>query len=163
MPEGALAYIETPAVCRLASIRPSTLDYWVRTGLVNPSIRGGIGRRATRRWSVADTIAVRALKALRDAGCPLQMMRKAQARLAEQWLPTLRGRLLYWDGRDLMEIGPWRDVESLVKFPGQQILQLVALPLDLWTQEAQAEVVDLQRPLKRRGGGQQRRAHEEAG
>jgi DNA-binding transcriptional MerR regulator len=144
--EALVAWVETPVVCRLAGLSASTLDYWTRTGLVSPSVRGSAGRRVTRRWSVQDAVVVRAVKALRDAGCPMRKLRDAQARLRDDWEPALRGRHLYWDGEDLLRIGPWDEVESLVRRPGQQVFKLVALPVDAWAEETVAVVTALQRP-----------------
>ncbi len=136
-------FLETPAVARLAGLARSTLDYWLRTGLVQASVRGPSGRRVTRRWTVADAVEVRALKELRDAGCPVRTLLIAKQRLASDWSPSVRGKTLYWDGHDLLKIGPWDQVESLVRQPGQTTLRLVALPLDAWVRETVAQVVKL--------------------
>lgn len=149
MPKGGGVWcIESQAVCRWAGIPPSTLDYWVRTGLVSPSVRGSSGRRRTRLWSIQDAVSARAIKVLRDAGCPLQTLRRARKYLKQNWELALSGQLLYWDGQDLLGIGPWDAVESLVREPGQQAFRLVALPLDRWAQEASAHVIEFRRPTK---------------
>src|SRR5712664_4246016 len=75
----------SPAVCALAGIPASTLDYWTRTGLIAPSIHPSTGRRATRWWSLRDLITVRAVRTLRDAGCPLQTLRRAKEVIADAW------------------------------------------------------------------------------
>ena len=51
--------LETPAVCALAGIKPQTLDYWARTGLVTPSVRGSSGRRVPRPLVGKDVVIVR--------------------------------------------------------------------------------------------------------
>jgi len=151
-------YLETPAVCRLAGLPSSTLDYWVRSGLVTPSVRGSSGRRVTRRWTIADVVSVRALKELRRAGCPVRLLRKARERLDSEWQPTLRNQLLYWDGRDLLGLGPWDEVVSLVRNPGQGILRLIALPLDTWVAEASGEIIAFSpKPYRSRKSGPARR------
>lgn len=134
-------YLETPSVLRLAGIAYSTLDYWVRTGLVVPSVRAGGGKRLTRRWSVLDVVCVRALKELRDAGASVHMMVRARERLEERWSTTLTARLLFWDGADLVLIDEWENLISLVQHPGQSALRIVALPIDAYAREAAGELI----------------------
>jgi DNA-binding transcriptional MerR regulator len=122
----------------LAGVKLKTLDYWVRTGLVTPSIRATPGRRRSRLWSVQDAVFVRAVKALRDGGCPLQTIRKAQTLLEQRWKQTLRDVVLFWDGKDLLGLGPWGRWSSLVQSPGQQVLHVVALPLQHWRRETES-------------------------
>lgn len=134
--------LDTPTVCRLARISPRTLDYWVRTGLVRPSVRPSSGRRVPRLWSVSDAVEVRTIKALRDSGCPLQRVRKARLVLQRRWKETASDQLLYWDGLDLLAIGPWGEVSSLLIQPGQQVLHVVAVPVGRWRQESEHAVAE---------------------
>ena len=132
-----IASLETPEVCALAGIKPQTLDYWARTGLVVPSVRGSSGRRVPRLWSVKDVVIVRAIKALRDAGCPLSKVRQVKRLVEESWGQDLTATVLFWDGRDVLAVRPWGEVESLLARPGQTVLHLVALPLHHWVTEAE--------------------------
>src|SRR6266498_2196390 len=128
--------LDTRAVSQLAGVNMATLDYWVRTGLVEPSIRGSSGRRVSRMWSVRDAVVVRTVKALRDAGCSLQTVRRAKQLLEERWRESVSEAVLLWDGRsDLIKMTRWGTVESLLKSPGQQLLHLVAIPLPHWRRE----------------------------
>jgi DNA-binding transcriptional MerR regulator len=136
-------YLPTPVVLRLTKLPASTLDYWVRIGLAQPSIRPSQGRRRTRRWSVQDVVSLRALKALHEAGCPHRLLVEAKQRLADAWEPQLRDRLLFWDGMDLLAVQPWGTIESIVRQPMQAQLHVLAIPLDVWTDEAQACIVTL--------------------
>ena len=136
-------YLPTPVVLRLTGLRPSTLDYWVRVGLAEPSVRASQGRRKTRRWSVRDVVSVRALKALHDAGCPHRLLLRAKAQLAEAWESQLRDRHLFWDGHDLLTLQPWGEIESVIRRPRQAQLHVVAVPLELWTQETEACIVPI--------------------
>lgn len=131
-------YLETPEVLRLCKLPYSTLDSWVRTGLVTPSIRGGSGKRRTRLWSVADVVGVRALKELRDAGAPTRVLTKAHRTLHDTWTTSLRGQMLYWDGGDLIHVDEWSNLMSLVKKPGQSVFRMIAMPLDEFRREAEA-------------------------
>ena len=137
------SFLETPSVLKLAGIPYSTLDYWVRTGLVTPSVRAGEGRRRVRLWSVADAVAVRALKHLRDAGAPVRLLAKARKTLAADWTPALSAQMLFWDGADLLQLDEWKNLLSLIKEPGQGALHVVALPLEVFTRDAEAAIVRL--------------------
>lgn len=129
-------YLGTPTVLSITGMPASTLDYWVRAKLVTPSVRGSSGRRKTRQWSIADIVAVRAIQALHQAGCPIKMMRRARAILGDDWQGDLRGKHLVWDGMDLLALRPWGEIESLIRQPRQPLLHLVALPVDEWAQDA---------------------------
>jgi DNA-binding transcriptional MerR regulator len=128
--------LETKVVCELARLAPTTLDYWVRTGLVTPSVRAPSGRRVPRLWSVGDVVAVRAMKALREAGCPLQRVREVKALLERHWEEDLTDYVLYWDGGDILGIDRWGRLRSLLLQPSQQLLlHVVAVPVDHWRDE----------------------------
>jgi DNA-binding transcriptional MerR regulator len=134
-----VASLNTPSVCVLAGIKPQTLDYWARTGLVTPSVRGSSGRRVPRLWSVKDVVIVRAIKALRDAGCPLPKVRQVKRLVEEGWGQDLTSTVMFWDGRDVLALRAWGDVESILARPGQQVLHLVALPLHHWVTETESQ------------------------
>jgi DNA-binding transcriptional MerR regulator len=127
--------LDTPMVCRLAGMRPATLDYWARTGLVTPSVRGSAGRRVPRLWSVRDATVVRALKALRDAGCSLQRLRKARKVLETGWSSAAADTVLYWDGHDVLAVMPRGELLSTIGAPGQLVFHVVALPIGPWADE----------------------------
>lgn len=134
-------YLETPVVLRLTGVAATTLNHWVRLGLVTPTVRPGSGKRRTRRWSLRDVVTVRCLKVLHDAGCPNRVLAQAKLRLADQWEPQLRGRHLFWDGQDVLNVATWAEVESVVRAPGQAVLHLVVLPLDPFSDSAKSHVV----------------------
>lgn len=145
----AVAGFSSPAVSSITGVPPSTLNYWVATGVVTPSLRGPAGRRATHWWTLSDLIAVRAVKALRDAGCPLQTLRRAQEVIEGSWNETIGDSVLHWDGVDLLRMGEFGDVESMVRHPGQGVLHLVAVPVGQWRTDLAdlAEEVDVERLL----------------
>ena len=151
---GSVACLETPAVCALVGIKPQTLDYWARTGLVVASVRSSAGRRVPRLWSVKDVVIVWAIKALRDAGCPLAKVRQVKELVEDNWGHDLTATVLYWDGKDVLAVWPWGDVESALLRPGQQVLHLLAVPLGQWRTEAE----ERSRPagkVRRRAAGQE--------
>lgn len=135
--------LETVAVCRLAGVNRSTLDYWVRTGLVSPSLRTSPGRRRTRLWSVRDAVVVRTINALREAGCTLQQVRRARDAVIAQWGSFGSDATLVWTGSDVLRVGPEGEVESLLRRPRQQAFRAVALPLSVWRDQTDAEVLEI--------------------
>jgi DNA-binding transcriptional MerR regulator len=130
----------TRAVCDLAGVAPSTLNSWAsgESPLVVASILGSYGKRNDRYWSVRDLVMVRTIKALRQAGCPLQQLRKASEVVQLKWGEDLRDLGLYWDGADIVATDSWGTIRSLVQHPGQQMLHIVAVPLAEWRIQAEA-------------------------
>jgi DNA-binding transcriptional MerR regulator len=139
-------------VCRLAKVAPTTLDYWIKVGLVSPSLVPGAGKRFSRYWTIDDLVIVRAVKALREAGCPLQKVRQARLLVREMTSAGDGTTVLYWDGADVLAVEPWGDVYSAINEPGQQVLHLLALPVLSWREEASrtAVTVDLEVLRRRR-------------
>lgn len=137
--EAAVRGFSTPAVCVLADVPASTLTSWTRGDdpLVTPSVLGSAGRRASRYWSARDLVIVKAIKALRDAGCPLQQIRLASQRVRDWFEADLSDTVLYWDGHDVVAVDSWGSVYSLIRHPGQQMIHVVALPLSDWRTEAE--------------------------
>lgn len=153
----------SPTVCRITGVAPSTLHYWATTGVVVPSLRQSTGKRATRWWSLSDLIAVRSVRALREVGCPLQTLRRAQEVIRAGWDENLGEAVLHWDGVDLLRLGRVGEVQSTIVHPGQGILHVVALPVGAWQAAARDhfEQVDLDR-LKRLSNARAERPKEEA-
>src|SRR5207248_2851880 len=114
-------------VCDLADVNISTLDYWIRTGLVTPGIRGSSGYRIARLWTVQEAVVVQAIKALRDAGCSLQAIRNAKAYLEDHWGETIAENVFVWAGDDLQVIDKWGNLRSVWKKPDQLAFQIVAM------------------------------------
>jgi MerR HTH family regulatory protein len=133
--------LETAAVARLASVNRSTLDYWVRTGLVAPSLRDAPGRRRTRLWTVSDAVVVRAVAHLRLAGCPLQQVRRARVAIEDRFGRFGADATLVWNGSDVLKIDHEGKVESILKYPGQQVFRPVALPIGAWQDETSDSIL----------------------
>jgi hypothetical protein len=88
-------------------------------------------------------VSIRALKALHDAGCPHRLLLRAKTQLAEAWESQLRDQHLFWDGRDLLALQAWGEIESVIRQPRQAQLHIVAVPLEVWTQETEACIVPI--------------------
>ena len=68
-----------PTACNAAGITYRQLDYWARTGLVEPSVRGATGSGTQRLYSFRDILILKVVKRLLDAGISLQQIRTAVA------------------------------------------------------------------------------------
>lgn len=144
----------TRQVCELVGVPSSTLNSWASGDdpLVEASLLGSEGKRNDRYWSVRDVVMVRTIKVLRQAGCPMQQLRRASALVRDVWGGDLSGLGLYWDGGDLVSVDEWGTIESLVRHPGQQMLFIVAIPLLEWRDAAEplAAEIDLEAIRTRR-------------
>ena len=74
---GATEGYRGPTVCKIVGITYRQLDYWARTGLVNPSVRRAEGSGTQRLYSFDDIVQLRVVKRLVDTGVSLQRVRLA--------------------------------------------------------------------------------------
>ena len=137
-----LGYRGTTA-CTAAGITYRQLDYWARTGLVEPSVREASGSGTQRLYSFRDILVLKVVKRLLDTGVSLQNIRSAVATLRDRGVDDLAQITLMSDGAsvyectsadeviDLVQGGQgvfgiavgrvWREVEgSLATLPGEQ-------------------------------------------
>ena len=63
--------------CVAAGISYRQLDYWARTGLVEPGVRGAAGSGSQRLYSFRDILVLKIVKRLLDTGVSLQNIRTA--------------------------------------------------------------------------------------
>jgi DNA-binding transcriptional MerR regulator len=126
--------------CAAAGITYRQLDYWARTGLVEPSIRPARGSGTQRLYGFRDILVLRVVKSLLDTGISLQQIRAAVTVLRDHGLVDLARITLMSDGAtvyactsrdevvDLLQGGQgvfgialgriWQEVEgSLADFP----------------------------------------------
>jgi DNA-binding transcriptional MerR regulator len=66
-----------PQTCKIVGITYRQLDYWTRTGLVEPSIQPATGSGTQRLYSFNDLLQLKVIKSLTDAGASLQKVRQA--------------------------------------------------------------------------------------
>src|SRR5262245_62676411 len=66
-----------PTACAAAGITYRQLDYWARTGLVEPSVRAAAGSGSQRLYGFRDILVLRVVKRLLDTGISLQQIRSA--------------------------------------------------------------------------------------
>ncbi|WP_275465744.1 MerR family transcriptional regulator [Streptomyces noursei] len=133
-----------PTACAAAGITYRQLDYWARTGLVEPSIRPAYGSGTQRLYSFRDVVVLKIVKRLLDTGVSLQNIRTAVQHLRARGLDDLTRMTLMSDGAtvyectspdqvvDLLQGGQgvfgiavgvvWRDVEgALSQLHGERV------------------------------------------
>jgi DNA-binding transcriptional MerR regulator len=132
-----------PTACAAAGITYRQLDYWARTGLVEPTVRPASGSGSQRLYSFRDILVLKIVKRLLDTGVSLQQIRQAVQYLRERGVEDLAGITLMSDGAsvyectsadevvDLIQGGQgvfgiavgrvWREVEAtLIEMPGER-------------------------------------------
>jgi len=132
-----------PTACHAAGITYRQLDYWARTGLVDPSVRGATGSGTQRLYSFRDILLLKVIKRLLDAGISLQQIRTAVQHLRKRGTDDLTRVTLMSDGATVYECtsndevidllqggqgvfgiaigGVWREIEgSLSQLPSKR-------------------------------------------
>ena len=89
--------------CSAAGISYRQLDYWARTGLVEPSIRTATGSGSARLYGFRDILVLKIVKRLLDAGVSLQNIRTAVTHLRERGVRDLERITLMSDGASIYE------------------------------------------------------------
>lgn len=83
---------------RAAGISYRQLDYWARTGLVEPTVRGASGSGTQRLYGFRDILVLKLVKRLLDTGISLQQIRAAVNQLRESGVHDLAQTTLMSDG-----------------------------------------------------------------
>lgn len=92
-----------PVACSAAGITYRQLDYWARTDLVQPSIRGAEGSGTQRLYSFRDILLLKVVKRLLDVGISLQQIRIAVEHLRARGVADLSAVTLMSDGVSVYE------------------------------------------------------------
>ena len=87
-----------PTACKAAGITYRQLDYWARTGLVEPSVRAAGGSGTQRLYGFRDILVLKVVKRLLDTGVSLQQIRVAVNQLRESGVTDLAETTLMSDG-----------------------------------------------------------------
>lgn len=103
-----------PVACAAAGITYRQLDYWARTGLVEPSIRSASGSGSQRLYSFTDVLVLKVVKRLLDAGISLQNIRIAIARLRACGVADLAQLTLLSDGTTVYECTSPEEIVDLL-------------------------------------------------
>lgn len=104
-----------PIACSAAGITYRQLDYWARTGLVVPSVRGASGSGSQRLYGFRDILVLRIVKRLIDTGVSLQNIRAAVEHLATRDGDDLARITLMSDGASIYECRSADEVIDLVR------------------------------------------------
>ena len=83
---------------RAAGISYRQLDYWARTELVEPTVRGAAGSGSQRLYGFRDILVLKLVKRLLDTGISLQQIRIAVNQLRESGINDLAQTTLMSDG-----------------------------------------------------------------
>ena len=89
--------------CSAAGISYRQVDYWARTGLVEPSIRTATGSGSARLYGFRDILVLKIVKRLLDAGVSLQNIRTAVTHLRQRGVTDLERITLMSDGASIYE------------------------------------------------------------
>jgi DNA-binding transcriptional MerR regulator len=100
--EAELGY-RGPTACSAAGISYRQLDYWARTGLVEPSVRSAHGSGSQRLYSFRDILVLKVVKRLLDTGISLQQIRAAVQHLRDRGTDDLAQVTLMSDGVSVYE------------------------------------------------------------
>ena len=113
LPEG-VGY-RGPVACAAAEITYRQLDYWARTGLVEPSVRPATGSGTQRLYSFRDILVLKVVKRLLDTGVSLQNIRTAVTHLRARGVEDLATLTLMSDGASVYECTSEDEVIDLVR------------------------------------------------
>ncbi len=112
--DSAVGYRGTTA-CGAAGITYRQLDYWARTGLVEPSVRPATGSGTQRLYSFRDILVLKVVKRLLDTGVSLQQIRTAVTHLRARGVDDLSKITLMSDGASVYECTSPDEVIDLVQ------------------------------------------------
>ncbi len=104
-----------PTACAAAGITYRQLDYWARTGLVEPSVRAATGSGSARLYGFRDILVLKVVKRLLDTGISLQQIRAAVTHLRSRGTDDLAKVTLMSDGVSVYECTSSDEVVDLLQ------------------------------------------------
>jgi DNA-binding transcriptional MerR regulator len=104
-----------PTACAAAGITYRQLDYWARTGLVEPSVRPASGSGSQRLYGFKDILVLKVVKRLLDTGISLQQIRAAVEFLRDRGSADLARVTLMSDGVSVYECTSPDEVVDLLQ------------------------------------------------
>ena len=104
-----------PTACHAAGITYRQLDYWARTGLVEPTVRPAHGSGTQRLYGFRDILVLKIVKRLLDAGVSLQQIRQAVTHLRDRGVRDLAQITLMSDGASVYECTSPDEVVDLLQ------------------------------------------------
>src|SRR5580658_1735178 len=134
-----------PQVCGLVGITYRQLDYWARTGLLQPSVASAQGSGSRRVYSYSDVLELKVIKRLLDAGVSLQSARRAVECLREDLGADVASSNLVLTGTSSVLARSNGEVVDLLA-GGQGVFNIV--PLAGVVEELDADIVSLDAAAK---------------
>ena len=104
-----------PTAASAAGITYRQLDYWARTGLVEPSVRPAHGSGSQRLYGFRDILVLKVVKRLLETGISLQQIRAAVQHLRERGTGDLAQISLRSDGATVYECTSADEVVDLLQ------------------------------------------------
>jgi DNA-binding transcriptional MerR regulator len=101
--------------CVAAGITYRQLDYWARTGLVEPSVQGASGSGSQRLYGFRDILVLKIVKRLLDTGVSLQNIRSAVEHLRMRGVNDLERMTLMSDGATIYECASADEIVDLLQ------------------------------------------------
>ncbi|MEI6763403.1 MAG: MerR family transcriptional regulator [Actinomycetes bacterium] len=101
--------------CVAAGITYRQLDYWARTGLVEPSIKSASGSGSQRLYGFRDILVLKIVKRLLDTGVSLQNIRTAVEHLRNRGVSDLESMTLMSDGTTIYECSSADQIVDLLQ------------------------------------------------
>jgi DNA-binding transcriptional MerR regulator len=129
-----------PQVCGLVGITYRQLDYWARTGLLQPSVASAQGSGSRRVYSYSDVLELKVIKQLLDAGVSLRSARRAVECLRDDLGADLASANLVLTGTSSVLARTNGEVVDLLA-GGQGVFNVV--PLAGVVEELEADIVRL--------------------
>jgi len=114
LPDDFVGY-RGPTACQVAGITYRQLDYWARTNLVAPTVRGAAGSGSQRLYSFKDILVLKVVKRLLDTGVSLQNIRVAVDHLRARGVDDLAGVTLFSDGASVYECTSPEEIVDLLQ------------------------------------------------
>ena len=130
---------------RAAGISYRQLDYWARTELVEPTVRGAAGSGSQRLYGFRDILVLKLVKRLLDTGISLQQIRVAVTQLREAGIDDLAQTTLMSDGASVYLCTSDDEVIDLVRamdFPLSKCKLVIATHADADHVQALANAKD---------------------
>jgi len=124
-----------PTVCKIVGITYRQLDYWARTGLVEPTVRRAEGSGSQRLYAFEDVLQIKIVKRLLDTGVSLQKVRMAIEELRARGKSVVEATLIS-DGTSVYTVDSDLQVLDLLR-RGQGVF---ALSLEPVIEELRGEV-----------------------
>jgi DNA-binding transcriptional MerR regulator len=93
-----------PQACQYACISYRQLDYWTRTGLIEPELQPATGSGSHRLYSFRDIVLLRVIKSLLDAGMTLVKIRQTMTQLRTFGVRDLTSVTLISDGKNVYQV-----------------------------------------------------------